>query len=740
SCSNTPTPGYCDDGRAGTNDSYDLLLDICRNTLIAGYCDDAKAGTDDAYHLFTDTCSHTPITGYCDDGKAGTTDIYDLATDTCNSTPRPDYCDDGKAGTTDVYNLATDSCSNTPIPNYCDDGRDNTIDLYDVATDTCNNIPMPDPTPDPTLGVTAFFPGSDWNDYVVNEGPIPFAASGFPCDGGESGGHNACLHAGEYRTAAIDGFTSCDGLTATDFLDAFYWRCDSTSNPVRMVSTGLKPGVRLSDLLHVPSMQWLPNAIRVSGSLGEFYQTPPQVWWNNPVVPVSAGGVLSAPGTIHVVTGDAGVPYDITADQVALVVPPGRTITGAGDGGVVIRARNRSFLWVEGSVDATDDAHALRWENVTFSALYGFSASNPSNEGVYVHHGGGNRLSDLFVTRGGYSGVILEQSSGNLLLRVSASDNGLAGLYLLNAPDNVVDSVTASENGTWGAVLERSNGVFLSDVTTADNNAYGVWVYASSGVTLMNVAATGNGTSGVYLYAAKGATMLNTAAADNGEIGVFLQDSDDSRFSGALKIGHNRLWDCVETGGIRPGIGNDNCENRDGSDATLEMGVSLSASFVGGVFDDDVTNPDDIAGAQHANGIHDWDDFDNDFRHWVADTGVGLEPSARSCEDGNCRIWDWRVRASDTVLSEALPVPTGEDSKSHHWSDGSVSDYLPNAVELTGDGEGDDDGLCESGEDCRHTRNLASYQGEGSDTTVAIIGSGGQVEDVKLMQRPNRAP
>jgi hypothetical protein len=60
----------------------------------------------------------------------------------------------------------------------------------------------------------------------------------------------------------------------------------------------------------------------------------------------------------------------------------------------------------------------------------------------------------------------------------------------------------------------------------------------------------------------------------------------------------------------------------------------------------------------------------------------------------------------------------------HTWNNGSSSTFLRNAIEVVGDGIGDDDGLCESNETCLYTPNFASYQGEGGLTSAGSFTNG----------------
>ena len=65
------------------------------------------------------------------------------------------------------------------------------------------------------------------------------------------------------------------------------------------------------------------------------------------------------------------------------------------------------------------------------------------------------------------------------------------------------------------------------------------------------------------------------------------------------------------------------------------------------------------------------------------------------------------------VLLNVLGVPSSANSLTHTWSDNSATTFLANAVEIMDDGVGNDNALCEGGEDCIDTPNIGSYQGHG---------------------------
>ena len=142
--------------------------------------------------------------------------------------------------------------------------------------------------------------------------------------------------------------------------------------------------------------------------------------------------------------------------------------------------------------------------------------------------------------------------------------------------------------------------------------------------------------------------------------------------------------------------------------------------------------------------LADYGGFDNELRGWGSDEEGGF-PAAGirgPCVPGaDCRIWDWRLApGASSELLETLFIPTGDDVETVRLP--GRTDVLVHAIELMDDGVGNDDGLCESGEDCLYTPNLGSYAGPSLENRDGVlvelpgdaIGAGGQVEDVRLFR------
>ncbi len=59
--------------------------------------------------------------------------------------------------------------------------------------------------------------------------------------------------------------------------------------------------------------------------------------------------------------------------------------------------------------------------------------------------------------------------------------------------------------------------------------------------------------------------------------------------------------------------------------------------------------------------------------------------------------------------------------------------FLHNSVEISGDGIGNDNDLCETDETCLYTSNIASYQGQGDLQSAGTLTDGDTITAVTLM-------
>ncbi len=557
--------------------------------------------------------------------------------------------------------------------------------------------------------------GASWNDYVVNDGTTLFNASDTACTGGETGGYSACIHGGERRFFQIDGETSCTGLNATDALDAFDWHCDDSLGYVRFISGRLKVDKRMSDLIDFTAPAWKENAVTVKNVTTTVATSPSSRWWSNPLVIDNDGASeaeMDAAGTIYLVTADTQAAYSMGADKVGIVIKPGVTLQGLGTGtflgDMAVISGAGKFLWIEGSVNALGNNHGLYLKSSRFSVVRGVRAVNATDNGVYVV-GSNNNLSWVNASNCQKNGVIVDGAH------------------------NLIVGVTASASYQGLSVWSWSTDTVVQNVTAVNNWPYNVYIVNYSTNSMISGLAVANGSRGLLLntYSSDN-TVADVASAHNFE-NVYLSYNSNNTFTGRLDLGHLDRG-CYISYGTDPGLVDGTCENQGASDATLTSGIDMSTSFVGKVMVDDPANGSDSSGTAlypTDPATFDWTAFANDFRAWGIDDGVAFPSVDQQAEwaTGNGRIWDWSLAVTDTVIRDVLPVPTGNDSITHTWSDGSTVTFLRHAVEVDGDG----DGLCESNETCLYTPNLGSYQGHGALVSAGTV-TDGTVSGVKLVK------
>jgi len=568
--------------------------------------------------------------------------------------------------------------------------------------------------------VSALFPsnGANWNDYVAGNAST---ATDIACVAATD---TTCVHGGERRVVAVTGKTSCNGLSAADDLGAFNWACDGSTNPVSMVSTGLTDGKNLSDLIDFVTPGFKSNKVTVYENGSILNATPSTAWWTNQVTVNNSAGSLQTASTIYLITAQPSPAdiYTLDANKVALVIQPGLNLSGPGFGSSVILSSNRDHLWLEGAVNATADAKAVDLRYVRFSVVRNVKAYNASTDGVYLANASHNTLSDVKASNNGANGVYLANATNNTLSGVTASNNVLKGIFFNSTSNsNALSNVTASSNQD-GIYLENASSNILSEVTSTNNLYSGVTLHNASITSNFNLLSgltvSNNGYYGIFLGNSSNNTFSDVTAGNDG-YGVYLGNSSNNKFTGMLQVGGNTYSNCTVGGGSNQGLVTTTCANNGTSNAILTTGITLANSFVGKVSSDDGHNVSDSNGAANYPAdpaSFDWMHFDNAYRVWGIDgsTFPSTDQRGQWTYINTGRIWDWSISASDAVLRNVLAVPNGSDTLTHTWSDASSTTFLRRAVEISGDGIGNDNGLCESGETCVYTPNIGSYQGHGN--------------------------
>jgi parallel beta-helix repeat protein len=533
--------------------------------------------------------------------------------------------------------------------------------------------------------------GANWNDYVKDDGAGMFSASGTACDPSVD---TSCIHGGQMRYVEVTGRSDCTGLVALDMLDVFKWECDAATDPVRMVSTGLRDGRYLSDLIDFFKEDWSKNIIAVYADGSLYMMTLPAIWWDNAIVVNNDGsdGTDMAAGEIHIVTTNAAATYTIGADSVAMVVRPGVTLTGSATiNENIVSASGRSFIWLEGKVDATGDQYGYYLSNTGFSVLDNVEADNGSR-GVYLDSSSNNTLSNITAS-GNSNGVYLLSSTDNMLSNITASGNS-NGVCLLSSTDNMLSNITASNNNSFGVYLSSSWNNTLSDIT-ASGSYYGVYLSSSSNNTLSNITATSN-TEGVRLSSSSNNTLNNIAASGN-EYEVSISSSSNNYLTGFLKVGGY----CEVFGGTDPGLVHVTCANQGASDAVYSTDISTLNVLSVPTGDDTLT--------------HLWSAAD-----------------ATTCGAIAGAAWGGNVCSLPGYDNQ-----TACEAASGNWtSDKCSTVFLRNAVEMQGDGVENENTLCETGETCLFTPNIGAHQGSGGLIPAGTF-TNGTLTGITLMEYEN---
>ncbi|HTL11705.1 MAG TPA: SPRY domain-containing protein, partial [Bdellovibrionota bacterium] len=365
--------------------------------------------------------------------------------------------------------------------------------------------------------------------------------------------------------------------------------------------------------------------------------------------------------------------------------------------------------------------------------------------------------------------------AANFYHRLNASNNTMgSGIHL--GPSQVGDILTnfvASGNSASGVYLDGAGQLGMQDLmggTTNDNAGNGITVDSANLATLVSIVSSNNGGDGIYATASDTDTFYNIAATDNASWDVDFNNVNAASLGGILMVGTSGT-PCHVSGiplvgslvdGTCTTSGTDGSSSYSGisSYAVLRPGRSLHDSFKGRVGTDDGVNLSDSSGAQSFSAVSDWLGFSSFFRGWGLNTAGSTwrdVTTMGACTSGTCRIWDWALSAATgnplvgTVLdgvsqedffpSSACP---GSANGAFGLTDGgSMATFQPHAIEWVGDFDhnpnGNQNGLCETGETCIWDPNFGAFPGEGSFAGRTCGFSGGTITGVEMHGFPRVA-
>ena len=611
---------------------------------------------------------------------------------------------------------------------------------------------------------------TNWLQFVRNDGTTALTASGTLCDGTETGLASTCLHGGEMKRVAVTNRSDCSGLSASDALGAFTWRCVMINGVPNMVTGGLAEERYLSHLLDFSGTgSWRLNFVTVTDAAGSV-STAPTLWYTNTInrdftdIASPSSLDLNNSDTIYMFTASPGKQLFLSGARAALVTQPGVVIATT----TVFHhiSASNSFNWVEATTDSTGATNSsLNLTNSNFCVVRG---SNFANRRVVFAATNRARMSFTRIFDGNvdfvgsglgnfFNEVIL--SNGRWYYDSAGNDNAVAiGLTLHNA-----------DYGYSTGNLQTYAGHAVLNHTGANFSVEGLRGSAINDSTFMNVLYANHQSFGVATNGARN-TFINLAigSADARISATSIYEY----FTGQVRYGQTNTL--CSSGGVDAGI-DAGCIAQNASDFTLTTSLNFNAAFVGRVIGDDTANQSDTLGLATIGAINDFFRFENRFRGYGREAGVAhFDTTHRgACSSGSCRIWDLRLRATDAQLREVLPVPGTDSMYFHRWQAASFdacnaiqgavwqdtvcnqpgyltqttcegaggtwqtsicsTRALRNAVEILNDARGNDNGLCESNEACMYTPNFGSYQGHGRRNYVGNV-NGGLISNVDLFR------
>lgn len=552
------------------------------------------------------------------------------------------------------------------------------------------------------------------------------------------------IHFGALRKLVLPAtYTSCDGLTVTDQLGVFDWRCDAAGGVVTVSSTNIKTGKGLRDLIDFTLINWKKNRIKINGS--NVSNSNEARWWNNPVLKLVSGtynNLNRQYGVYISSTGDAGnLSINFASNNISLVTQ--NTLSGkiTGEGSMIVVQGIQH--WIEGSFLAKME-NIIKFQSAGYVRLHNtiIDGQNKNNQvGILVD-----------------DGSFGSKSTHILMDNVTVYDNAADGIRILgNNPDAhiVLNDIVSVNNGMNGLTVNAIN-ITLNNIYTAGNTGNGLELTGADNRVHM-ASSFGNSGNGIHANGLNSSFIAQVVSSANTGYGLLMEDKNETvrlrqtrnNFLNSLTLTDNGISAISDTSTGTDTTGadivNGNHIDAFNADSITDHG-SLSSLFLGG-FGDPNSSPTIL----YRGGAV------NSFSSWNKDIAPAFNAGNGACVDGSadsaaCQMIDWSLvtgsafaganaAAPDGTIAEHwvlfspltateienLPAETMEVTDSTGTNNGicEIDDlcqkplnYLAGAIEISGDNIGNDNILCEDGETCLYTPHNGSYQGHGTMSEV----------------------
>jgi hypothetical protein len=492
-----------------------------------------------------------------------------------------------------------------------------------------------------------------WNEWVVNDGPDPFSATGVACNfmSMQSTRAAACVHSSELRVFRAPSLTSCSGVSVSDALGAFDWQCDLDAGAVRVRSVSLKAGKGLTDLVDFTPITpaFRPNSVTITSG-ATTVTSASTTWWANPfVVPTASGFLRNAnrtSNTIFAIRQNQQNLFTIDQPMISFVIAPGAALSTSMPpqslGTLLSVTAPLGPVWVEGTFDATLVGFGLSMTQAPFSRVRNVEvrgATTMTSLRPSLSTGVCNNcdVRDVRVRNNEPGGL----ACGGDFIRVRnvfAEGNGVGN--------------SAVSIGTSGSVDQR-----ISDVVSI-NNHDGFFI-GTSDVDVRHVVTANNRATGFFVNE-------NSIAA---RVRVHDVRSLHNAGPGVLIRGINSVWTDITAIGNGGGIGLSNTPN-----GIILVGAVSSANggpgLGGAGFVDQVTHliKDSTFADNAGNGVELNRDAHTVNNVVMANNGTGVGSCGYSLQGGSVRSHHVAVHDNGTTFRRDLVITNTNPSIPHVFS------------------------------------------------------------------------
>lgn len=378
--------------------------------------------------------------------------------------------------------------------------------------------------------------GPFWLDYVKNDGANVTNATDTACAPATDGPrYDACVHGGEIRRLALPDQADCTGVSAMDALGAFDWKCQPAAEGIELVSTGLRAGKHMSDLIDFQSNAWKANAVSVTRDGEVLAESESAAWWTNPIERLAGASCTVDRGAEHTIflVDAASSNADCTAatGKIGLATVPGATVTD-------FRFHRRgSFSWYEGAytmqtqytVFAPNEAggfHVVR--NASFTATV-----TPGTGNATALSMGAARASVVrdITANGGRDIVGAGSATGLQISNLTSTGAALSAITLNSCTDCSIVGSTLSSTGSRAISITGVNpGLVIRDIVATDNVGGAIVLNQVTNGRVENVKITRAGSNGGVATSLTSSTIFKSIFVDGAVgVGVSVNQGNDNR-------------------------------------------------------------------------------------------------------------------------------------------------------------------------------------------------------------------